>query len=244
MGDIIMNMLDEFEKWLSVNTDLANSTVEHYKRAVKAISKDMLILGVINKSLMEMSLLELDIAINNINVNPEFVAKNIKGNRMYGTGLSRYRYFLMINGNVDDVINEDDLIGNVPNTMKEIIVKARIGQGLYRSKLMKKYDSKCMVTGINHPKLLVASHIKPWSVCSNVERIDENNGLLLSSNIDKLFDCGLITFKDDGEMKVSKFVGSNNEHILNIFDGLKVNLKASIELLRYLEYHRDILFVK
>ena len=71
-----------------------------------------------------------------------------------------------------------------------------------------------------------------------------SNGLLLSSNMDKLFDCGLITFDNGGRMKVSKFVGTNNEQILNVYNGLEVDLKATSELLKYLEYHRDILFIK
>ena len=239
-----MSMLEQFEMWMKENTDLADSSVEHYKRAVQAISNDMLNIGVINKSLVEMSLIEFDIALNNITANPEFKLKNKTGNRMYSTGLARYRYFLLVTGDVAENINEDELIGNVPETEKEVIVKSRIGQGLYRNKLFNKYDGKCIVTGLTHPKLLVASHIKPWSVCNNVERIDENNGLLLSANIDKLFDCGLITFTDVGKMKVSKFVGSDNENILKIYNNLEVDLRATQELLRYLEYHRDVLFVK
>ena len=44
----------------------------------------------------------------------------------------------------------------------------------------------------------MASHIKPWRVCSNAERLDGNNGLLLSPHVDKLFDQGWISFADDG----------------------------------------------
>lgn len=239
-----MSMLDRFELWLKENTTLADSTIEHYKRAVKATSNDMLSIGVIHKNLSDMSLVELDIAINNISNNPDFIAKNKIGNRMYSAGLARYRYFLMLTDSVEENINEDELIGDVTATEKEVIVKSRIGQGAYRSKLIRKYNSQCIVTGINHPKLLVASHIKPWSACSNEERIDVSNGLLLSSNMDKLFDCGLITFDNGGKMKVSKFVGTNNEQILNVYNGLEVDLKATSELLKYLEYHRDILFIK
>lgn len=239
-----MNMLDNFELWLKGSNELSDSTIEHYKRAVKAVSSDMLSIGVIHKSLLEMSLFEFDIAVNKIIENPEFIAKNKKGHRMYSTGLAQYRYFLLLNGDIDDNVNEDELIGNVPATEKEVIVKSRVGQGTYRSKLIKKYNSKCVVTGINHPKLLVASHIKPWSVCSNAERIDENNGLLLSANIDRLFDSGLVTFKATGEIMISKFVGDYNAMLLGLENGRKVDLLATADLLRYLEYHRDILFAK
>lgn len=120
----------------------------------------------------------------------------------------------------------------------------RVGQGVYRSGLLAKYNKRCVITGINHPKLLIASHIKPWSVCENDERIDVENGLLLSANMDKLFDCGLITFSNTGDLSVSSFVGKENVKKLNISSGTCVDLKASTQLLNYLEYHRDMLFVR
>lgn len=239
-----MNLLDNFELWLRESNKLSATTIEHYKRAVKAVSNDMLALGVINKSLSEMSLLEFDIAVNKIITNSEFVAKNNKGHRMYSTGLAQYRYFLLLNCDTVDNVNEDELIGNVSATEKEVIVKSRVGQGVYRSKLIKKYNGQCIVTGLRHPKLMVASHIKPWAVCSNYERIDESNGLLLSANIDRLFDSGLLTFKANGEIVISKYVGEYNARLLGLENGRKVNLLETADLLKYLEYHRDVLFAK
>lgn len=62
--------------------------------------------------------------------------------------------------------------------------------------------------------------------------------------MDKLFDYGLITFMDDGKMNISSFVGKQNIERLHISKDMVVNLKASKRLLKYLEYHRDTLFVK
>lgn len=101
-----------------------------------------------------------------------------------------------------------------------------------------------LFTGINHPKLLIASHIKPWSVCESNERINIENGLLLSANMDKLFDCGLITFNNAGKLAISFFVGRKNEEKLHLSNDICVDLKASNQLLNYLEYHRDVLFVR
>ena len=64
---------------------------------------------------------------------------------------------------------------------------------------MEKYSGSCIITGLDHPKLLVASHIKPWAVSTNAERLSVDNGLLLSATYDRLFDCGLITFKKTGK---------------------------------------------
>ncbi|MFE8730531.1 HNH endonuclease, partial [Aeromonas hydrophila] len=79
-------------------------------------------------------------------------------------------------------------------TEKQQLVKSRRGQGIFRANL-EKVELACRVTGVTNTALLIASHIKPWSRCANnAERLDGNNGLLLSPHIDKLFDRGWITF--------------------------------------------------
>ena len=85
-------------------------------------------------------------------------------------------------------------------TEKLQLTKARIGQGLFRTQL-EAIEPKCRVTGVTNKALLIASHIKPWSKCeNNAERLDGNNGLLLSPHIDRLFDRGWITFSDAGDL--------------------------------------------
>ncbi|WP_312070460.1 HNH endonuclease [Anaerotignum propionicum] len=231
-------MLEQFAKWMCQNTQLSQSSVYKYKRAVNTISNDMMEVDIIHKSLFDMSRFELDIAINVIFQNSQFIAKNEKGKRMYSNSLKQYRYF------VADSIDEFDLEDDSLSTEKVILTKLRIGQGAYRSGLIAKYNGKCVVTGINHPKLLIASHIKPWSVCESNERINIENGLLLSANMDKLFDCGLITFNNAGKLAISSFVGRKNEEKLHLSNDICVDLKASNQLLNYLEYHRDVLFVR
>ena len=83
----------------------------------------------------------------------------------------------------------------ITETEKQQLVKARIGQGLFRKQLLS-YWSKCCLTGCGIQGVLRASHIKPWRDCSNSERLDVYNGLLLSPNMDTLFDKGLISFED------------------------------------------------
>lgn len=86
---------------------------------------------------------------------------------------------------------------SMDETEKEQLVKARRGQGLFRIRL-EKIDRACRLTGVRDKRLLIASHIKPWRKSSNVEKLDGNNGLLLSPHVDKLFDRGWISFSDDG----------------------------------------------
>lgn len=76
------------------------------------------------------------------------------------------------------------------------------------------------------------------------KRIDIENGLLLSANMDRLFDRGLITFTGKGEMLISSFIGEGNQTRLHIFKELKVDFQPSARLFKYLEYHREVLFVK
>lgn len=243
-----MDNLNSFSQWMTQNSDLSESSVYKYKRAVNTVSNDMLEQAVVNKNLLEMNLVELDIAIYNILNNPVFIEKNTRGKRMYSNALKQYRYYVMDkleDDNADRKIEKEiETTQTLNQTEKETIIKARIGQGRYRENLMKKYNHKCIVTGIDTSKLLVASHIKPWRVCDNTERIDTENGLLLSSNMDRLFDCGLISFTIEGRMMISTFVGEANQSRLHIFSGMKIDLQPSTRLLAYLEYHRDVLFVK
>lgn len=240
-------VIDIFSQWMKKSSTLSESSIYKYSHAIKTISEEMVKLNVISKSLFEMSLLELDIAIVRILNCSAFIQKNTTGNHMYSNALKQFRYFVLTSFDCDEVENRiiDSVISSsITKTEKEMIVKARIGQGLYRKNLLDKFDEKCVVTKIDNPKLLVASHIKPWSICDNNERVDTENGLLLSANMDKLFDCGLITFNDNGRMFISSFVGKENEKRLNISRDIFVDLRSTKTMLSYLEYHRDVLFVK
>lgn len=87
-------------------------------------------------------------------------------------------------------------------TIREAIVKARVGQGQFRKDLLSRWSGKCCATGLDVERLLVASHIHPWSLSSNDERLDPDNGLLLSAAYDAAFDEGLITIDQHGNWKV------------------------------------------
>src|SRR5262249_34367696 len=90
----------------------------------------------------------------------------------------------------------------IPETQKEQLIQARVGQARFRSDL-KQAQHACRVTGISAPEHLRASHIKPWKSCTNAERLDPSNGLLFAPHIDHLFDRGFISFSDCGDLIVS-----------------------------------------
>lgn len=183
-----MIILDDFSQWMKNNSNLSESSVYKYTRALNTISNEMLEQRIINKRLLNMNIVELDIAINNIFNNMFFIEKNTRGDKMYSNALKQYRFFMQERS--EDYSTEQSIENEILNskilgtTEKQVIINARVGQGKYRESLIKKYDHKCIVTGIDKLNLLIASHIKPWRVCNNNERIDTENGLLLSANMD------------------------------------------------------------
>ena len=64
-------------------------------------------------------------------------------------------------------------------------------------------ERRCRVTGVTHLEHLRASHCKPWRDASNEERLDGENGLLLTPNADHLFDRGFIGFENNGDVLIS-----------------------------------------
>lgn len=88
-------------------------------------------------------------------------------------------------------------------TEKRALILARRGQGKFRQNVYST-ERSCRVTGLDDAALLIASHILPWRKCqSAAQRLDGNNGLMLTPTIDRLFDRGFISFRDDGQVLVS-----------------------------------------
>lgn len=238
---------DIFANWLKKSTTLKESSVDKYARAVKTISQEMIEQNVIAKALHRMSLFELDIALGTIMKNDYFVDKNTRGNHMYSNALKQYRYFLTSTAVPDDCVDYIESIKQdtaMSETERTAIVQSRIGQGQFRKQLMDKYHGSCVITGINHPKLLVASHIKPWAASDNQERLHVDNGLLLSATYDRLFDSGLITFDKCGRIFLSSFIGVENEKKLHLQVGTQYPLLVTNKMQQFLEYHSDVVFVK
>ena len=229
------------------NSTLSDSSVYKYTRAVNTISNEMKEKGVVTESLLVMSALQLDIFVPLILHDLDFVAKNKTGNNMYSNALKQYRLFRNVEA-VEDVGHDEvasviEGYANLKETERDAVVKSRIGQGFFRKELIKKYNSSCVITGINEKKLLIASHVKPWAVCTNAERLSVENGLLLSPTFDKLFDCGLISFDASGRILISSQLSTEVVSRLHISATDTFNLKASQELKQNLEYHRDVVFI-
>ncbi len=117
---------------------------------------------------------------------------------------------------------------------------ARIGQGTFRSRVYAR-EGRCRVTGISARGCLVASHIKPWALCRAGEHRDGANGLMLSPHPDLLFDTGLISFTDDGQLLVSPTCDHSVLHAWHMDPALSVGRFAPDQA-AYLAFHRRFVF--
>lgn len=128
---------------------------------------------------------------------------------------------------------------NITGKERDVVVKTRINQGVFRKRLLEKYKQCCMC-GLSNDKLLIASHIKPWSVSTPSEKVDVNNGLLLCPNHDYLFDKGWISFNKAGEILISKNLSTEDKQALKLQDDIRLELSDKNR--NYMSYHRKKLW--
>ncbi|MDM5187563.1 HNH endonuclease [Bacillus sp. DX4.1] len=124
-------------------------------------------------------------------------------------------------------------------TEKESVVKARIGQSIFKKALLA-VEKKCKLCGVSDERFLVASHIKQWSQSNHKERLDVNNGLLLCPNHDALFDKGYISFNEDGRILISESLDEATKVFLNINETMKVALNERQQ--NYMNWHRENIY--
>lgn len=130
------------------------------------------------------------------------------------------------------------------STIKDAIIRARRGQGQFRVSVMRT-ETRCRLTGLREPSLLVASHIRPWRACTSAfERLDGNNGLLLAPHVDRLFDLGLISFDVTGRCLVSNRLSEETLIALGLSEAVKHGGTPFSELQEvYLQFHRTAVFM-
>lgn len=138
--------------------------------------------------------------------------------------------------------NKEGLVREHNNARAKEIAYARVGQGKYREALLAECPF-CPITRIADERLLIASHIKPWCVSDDLEKIDPKNGFMLSPLFDKLFDKGFITFTDDRHLITSEWISPNNWKCMGVKNNTFINaLPLDDERKRYLEFHRNSIF--
>lgn len=129
-------------------------------------------------------------------------------------------------------------------TEKQAIVLARRGQGLFRARVAA-IERKCRITGVTNGELLRASHSKPWRDANNEERLDGENGLMLTPDVDLLFDRGFLTFEGNGDVLVSPVVHMPALAKMGLTPELLKNVGTFSEgQKQYLDFHRKEVFLK
>jgi putative restriction endonuclease len=145
---------------------------------------------------------------------------------------------------------ESDRRPNVPMEPTETVagVKVRRGQQFFRQSILSAYGVRCCVSGINVPRLLVASHIKPWADFP-AERLDPRNGLCLSTLHDAAFDSGLFTLDENlcvilsGRLR-HYFPQPSLEKNFVPYEGQTITRpdKLAEPSFEFLRYHRETIF--
>jgi hypothetical protein len=127
-------------------------------------------------------------------------------------------------------------------TEKEQLVTTRLGQERFRENVQN-IEKACRISGVADHRFLIASHIKPWRDSNNHERLDGENGLLLTRNIDHLFDQGFISFADDGTLLISPVADKACLRKLGVpVDGPTNVGKFTPKQREYLSFHRQNIF--
>lgn len=134
-------------------------------------------------------------------------------------------------------------------TDKEQQTKIRIGQYFFRMSVLMSYGNACCITGLKNNEMLVASHIKPWSVSDvRTERTNPSNGLCLNAMHDKAFDRGLITIDKNYRIVNSRHIkdtamDEKTREWFAFYNGKEIMLPDKfLPGKEFIEYHNDVIF--
>jgi hypothetical protein len=164
---------------------------------------------------------------------------------------------------LEEASTEPSVLENVPEEVEEseepqqdytgrtrtVTTQARVGQRFFRRAVLNAYENRCCITGLQIPRLLIASHIVPWKE-NRENRLNPQNGLALSTLHDAAFDKGMLTINADYTVRISTDIGQPDDQFfqesLQQFNGREIRLPNDRFLPDpiFLEYHRDVIFEK
>jgi putative restriction endonuclease len=220
-----------FYQWLIDNQGLSIATAKKYNLVIHNRIKEWLPSYEQPKDIIEFEVLKRDIESLEI-----YKERNRIGNNMYSSALKHYQVFLSQNSESKQQLVIHD---NGYDTETESLIKVRLQQTKFRRRLFD-VSPFCAVSGFKNSDFLIASHIKPWSKCTDIERVDPFNGFLLTPNFDRLFDAGFITFSTSGRIEVSPQLDDIDKKFFVIPNYLKIELDLSHH--KYLDFHRKVIF--
>jgi putative restriction endonuclease len=148
---------------------------------------------------------------------------------------------------VEDLLIDDDEALPRQGKERQAVVKQRVNQSFFRRAVLSAYGSRCCITGLTVPVLLVASHIVPWSK-DEANRVNPRNGLCLNTLHDRAFDAGLITITPEYRVEISPSIVESTDDpaaraLLGKFDGRRIRLPGKfLPDPKFLEYHNRYVF--
>ena len=142
---------------------------------------------------------------------------------------------------IENTVALDDTIAE---TEKQALVSSRRGQGLFKRRVME-LETQCRITKVDNPTHLIASHCKPWRDATNEERLNGENGLLLTPSIDHLFDRGFIGFEDNGTLIISPVAHLPSLDRMGLVTKEKINVgRFTSGQKNYLDFHRNYVLLE
>ena len=144
-------------------------------------------------------------------------------------------------------VTEQEGLQDFTGETKRVVTEQRIKQHFFRRAVLSSYRGRCCISGLSDARLLMASHIVPWSN-DKTNRLNPSNGLCLSAIHDKAFDRGLITISDDYEVMLSEQLKRNDDaFVIQIFlslEGRRIELPEKfIPSIAFLSRHRNEIFI-
>jgi putative restriction endonuclease len=141
---------------------------------------------------------------------------------------------------------EEQLVNDpaIQETERLAIIRARNGQGSSKTGLAKSNHDVALQVSKILPHL-VASHCKPWRDSSNEERLNGENGLLLTPSVDHLFDRGFISFDNDGKLIISPVAHRPSLQRMGIDTKQAVNVGSFTSgQKQFLDFHRNAVLLQ
>jgi len=137
----------------------------------------------------------------------------------------------------------DDFTGET----RRVFTEQRIKQNFFRRAVLASYRGRCCMSGLSEPRLLIASHIVPWSK-DKANRLNPSNGLCLSAIHDRAFDKGLITLTDDWKIVLSDELRKREEpftqSVFQPLEGRTIEVpERFIPNVSFLQRHRAEIFL-
>lgn len=143
--------------------------------------------------------------------------------------------------------SELDAIQDYSAETRRVFTEQRIKQHFFRRAVLSSYRNRCCMSGLSEPRLLIASHIAPWSK-DKENRLNPSNGLCLSAIHDRAFDKGLLTLTDDFRIVLAEDLRMRDEsfvkQVLLPLDGCRIEIpERFVPDRKFLARHRAEVFI-